>query len=82
MFTHTVYFKQISTCFGVFVEGIICYGELKDDFPHPSFQSAPLSPKASPSTKKLKRACTKSFQHFDTLDSLNPRSIDDTNFIA
>ena len=82
MLTLTVYFKQISACSEVFVEGLICYGELKDVFPHPSFQSASLSPKASPSTKKLRRACTESFRHFDTLDSQNPRSIGGIDFIV
>ena len=50
----------------VFVECIICFSEFKEAS---SFQLVPLTPEASPNTKKLKRAHIKSFQHFDTLDS-------------
>ena len=48
----------------------------------PSCQSMSLTLEACPNIKKLKRACIKSFQHFDTLDSQNSRSSIDTNFIA
>ena len=35
-------------------------------------QSAPRAMEASPNTKKVKRACIKSFRHFDTLGLLKP----------
>ena len=47
-------FQVINACSKVFVECIICFGELDKISP---FQLAPLTPKASPNTKKLKRTC-------------------------
>ena len=53
----TTHFKNICAHFNVFVECMICFDELKEASTS-SFQLTPLSPKASPTTKKLTRACT------------------------
>ena len=44
-----------------------------------SFQVPTNILEAYPNTKKLKRACNKTFLHFGTLDSENPNSYGGTN---
>ena len=88
----TIQFNKIDACSKVFVECIICLVEFKEVSSPPSssfvsssssFRLAPLTLKASPKSKDLKRACIESWvQHFDTLGSRNPRSSSDANFIA
>ena len=66
-----VHFKTISACSKVFVEYIIGFGELEEvsSSSSSSRHLVPLDLEASPNTKKLKRACIESFQHFETLGS-------------
>ena len=50
-------FKIISACSMMFVERIICFGELDKAF---SFQPTSITFEASPNIKKMKRACIES----------------------
>ena len=63
------------------LECIICFGELEEIFSS-TLQLAALTLKASPSTKKLRRACIESFRHFDTLGSQISRFSSDIDFVA
>ena len=71
----SIHFKEISACSKVFVEHMICFGELEEASSSysSSIKSTPLNPKVSPNTKKLERVCIESFRCFDTLD---PRTLD------
>ena len=77
----TIHLKKISECPKVFVECLICFGEL-EEASSSSFQSTPLVHETSPNTKTLKRACIESLRHFDASGSQNPRSYGGTNFIV
>ena len=48
----TIHFKKFNVCSKVFVECIICFGQL-EGVTSSSFSSAPLTPKASTNSKKL-----------------------------
>ena len=72
-----IHVKRISACYKVFVECILCFGELEEV--SSSFELEPLTPEASDNTKKLKRACIERFRHFDTWGSRNPKSSSGTH---
>ena len=76
-----IHCKNISACSMLFVECIMCYGELKEASTSSS-QQAPLTFEAFLTAKKLKRAYIENFQSFVTLDSQDPTPYGDTNFIA
>ena len=68
----TTPFEKVNVCPKVLVECVICSSEFKEASSS-SLRLVPLAHEVSPNNKQLKEICIKNFQHFDTLDSQNPK---------